>query len=1044
MDLSYDFTFADLEKQILEGIIKLDNEAERRKKCIVFVPEHNKDKLRSRLNDRVCFHAIDEEKDCMDSMENSSTSNLSAENILESDHFRGVNFLYFNDEEEDKTNDRNGSSSDRLSSQFYSIVRKLIDENMAATEEVPNDPLYKEALQHWTFAIDSRETFTGRDEIIDKVKQYIIGDTERVLVIRGSPGQGKSSVIAESAMHVNEWLYSECMDIKSTVILRLCGKTPQSSNIRQLLKGICHQIAHTNQKSRLEVPEKWSDVKQYFKDITKRDEQRGLVVIFLDALENLSQADKSHSLDWLPNKIANNMKIIVSVNSKNCKISENIATIVDVKEYHLNVDNTDPDLCLNLVTDVLNERGRSLTHEQWQTINNCFSHCTSLLFAKLIADQASMCKSFDDIYTPHIYNTVSSCISYIFDHLEMKHGQTVIRQSLGYLTASASGISDVELEHCLSIDDEVLNSVLLCNHPCTVHHFPPYIWARIRNDLEHYLIDHEAHETTVTFWLYKPFEEFASRRYLNDPDTTKIMHSTLADYYNGKWSGSRSKVYELGKDQGENTQYSRTSAARHVPRQPLRYTTNGETADRCNLRKLIKLPYHLQQSGRIEELLQNVFFNFDWLHAVISATSVQQLLALLVTYEHPEVRYIAQSIDMAKETLNSNANLLGLELSGRLLPLCKDCPHIRLLINQCDLSAMKNCPLVPNWQLDKAPGGPKLYSQLLENANQEGIILVEGTQSLLVATKPVSCTQCKFWDISLGEQRPSLALPSGKVYFTPDGSLIVMFKSFRYVSIYRTLSGNLCGVVEYGPGKPKHVTLTNRYLAFSTENTVSPTIIDIQARMVLHTFNYQSNVLSISKDDQKLIFSTDGRMLLYDLPLMDRKCAVQTNDEPLKILFVTDNNHFYVMSRSRQVTSFKFHPLKKTISSKAITRSLEIRDIQMSNSGKMLLVEAARELQIFNINTDGLKFTLGKLPDEVHVEPKSTFIGAGFSPDDTKLISSRHIYVCIWNTSDGQLMRILSSFQSTTRLFVPHRTSKIVTFTDDCEMHVSLHLKIQL
>ena len=41
-------------------------------------------------------------------------------------------------------------------------------------------------------------------------------------------------------------------------------------------------------------------------------EFRGLVIIFLDGLDQLSADDGAHILDWIPAKISNNVKLILS------------------------------------------------------------------------------------------------------------------------------------------------------------------------------------------------------------------------------------------------------------------------------------------------------------------------------------------------------------------------------------------------------------------------------------------------------------------------------------------------------------------------------------------------------------------------------------------------------------------------------------------------------------------------------------------------------------------------------------------------------------
>jgi len=50
---------------------------------------------------------------------------------------------------------------------------------------------------------------------------------------------------------------------------------------------------------------------------------------------------------------------------------------------------------------------------------------------------------------------VSGIINRLFDRLELYHGLIFVRHALSYLTASKNGLSDMEMEDLLSLDDRV-------------------------------------------------------------------------------------------------------------------------------------------------------------------------------------------------------------------------------------------------------------------------------------------------------------------------------------------------------------------------------------------------------------------------------------------------------------------------------------------------------------------------------------------------------------------------------------------------------------
>ena len=55
---------------------------------------------------------------------------------------------------------------------------------------------------------------------------------------------------------------------------------------------------------------------------------------------------------------------------------------------------------------------------------------------------------------------MTDVINNLFDRVEKYHGKTFTCHALSYLTASKSGLSDVEMEDVLSLDDEVSNSII--------------------------------------------------------------------------------------------------------------------------------------------------------------------------------------------------------------------------------------------------------------------------------------------------------------------------------------------------------------------------------------------------------------------------------------------------------------------------------------------------------------------------------------------------------------------------------------------------------
>ena len=69
------------------------------------------------------------------------------------------------------------------------------------------------------------------------------------------------------------------------------------------------QVAFVAGRSRREVPDDYKSLKLYFTDLLQRGEVPGLLVLLLDSLDQLSASNGAHKLDWLPARLAPNVKV---------------------------------------------------------------------------------------------------------------------------------------------------------------------------------------------------------------------------------------------------------------------------------------------------------------------------------------------------------------------------------------------------------------------------------------------------------------------------------------------------------------------------------------------------------------------------------------------------------------------------------------------------------------------------------------------------------------------------------------------------------------
>ena len=98
-----------------------------------------------------------------------------------------------------------------------------------------------------------------------------------------------------------------------------------------MIKSFCHQICYTTDNYRHHIPDDYASVKKHFVHSMQKGEFQGLLVILIDGLNHLSPDDDCFRLDWLPTKIAPNVKIIVSTTNyvENMCVLEQVSTAAE-------------------------------------------------------------------------------------------------------------------------------------------------------------------------------------------------------------------------------------------------------------------------------------------------------------------------------------------------------------------------------------------------------------------------------------------------------------------------------------------------------------------------------------------------------------------------------------------------------------------------------------------------------------------------------------------------------------------------------------------
>jgi hypothetical protein len=183
------------------------------------------------------------------------------------------------------------------------------------------------------------------------------------------------------------------------------------------------------------------------------------LMLFLDSLDQLSDAHRGRNLAWLPTELPAHCRLVVSTLPEEGGCFHALQQRLPSEAVFVHV----PTLTLEHAREILSEwcqqHKRKLTEPQLNCILDNFKACPLPLWLKLAFDKSKRWRSWTDPADIQLASDVPGLIASIFERLERAHGQVLVRQALGYLTAAKHGVTGAQMSDLLSLDDEVLDDV---------------------------------------------------------------------------------------------------------------------------------------------------------------------------------------------------------------------------------------------------------------------------------------------------------------------------------------------------------------------------------------------------------------------------------------------------------------------------------------------------------------------------------------------------------------------------------------------------------
>ncbi|KAK0684069.1 NWD2 protein, partial [Pygoscelis papua] len=938
-----------------------------------------------------------------------------------------------------------------LGKQFYEDMIDIIQATVQQKFDTETDLLYDEVLQHSSLCKTYSTFYEYRCEALNIVHKYVLPSKIghiNPLIIYGGPCTGKTLLLAEVAKKSYSWLQEEMgPDSDPVVVIRFLGSTETSTDLKNILQSICEQLAVNYRCLVQSYPKKIHDLRDLFINLLNESSFHRPLVIIFDALEQLTDSDDGRKLWWLPIHLPRSVRIILSTLPNKHGILQKLRCLIHEEDNYIELTARDRKMCSQVLKHQLLRVKRKVTSGQQIYVNEAFSKCTLPMFVNLTFREVRNWRSHKDVDESSLCVTVHESIEQLFWSLENKCGSRLLSRALGYITMSKSGLSEMELEDILALDNSVmyeLNESVRESNPLRI----PYIYiARLKEGLQGYLIERQVKNVTLLLWANRHLQLIAQKLYLHSEEDLHEMHTVMADYFLGVWSGGRRKPFysndqylngcpdhdSRGLNGDEKHCMDQAAFDRQAPDQPWVFQCNPLEPDIffINHRKMTELIHHLTRCGRTDDLLYGVIMNFSWLYTMIRIGQFDKALSdieLAYTYsQEKELKFLASTLRSIKFKVVKYPGSLSAELQQRLLPVVSSLPKLRHLLLECDKDGPKYCSIVPLHSSMDVTYSPERLPLSSSCMHVTDILPTFNPSTIIAALENGSIST---WDVETRQLLRQITTAPSVILgmkLTSDEKYLVVATTKNTLLIYDNVNSCLLSEVEIKGSKHCGIgggssfingfTLSVNHALAWLEASKDVTVIDLLYGWPLYHFHcwYEVTCVQCSPDG---VYAFCGQYLntatIFHLGSGEKLATVTSEFSGgfVKFLLILDTAQEMVMvdnegSLSVWNTEEIANP-QLTDDFDCKREDSEVVSIELSEDQSAILICKALSIELLDTR-------VWKVAEKFRAKHNERFISAVLSKNGNCIIASMEntSAIFVWRRDTGQCMASLQEISGT-------------------------------
>lgn len=362
---------------------------------------------------------------------------------------------------------------ERVKNDLIKAIEEQYKERIEALSKKQEEkPLEAELDLHESFVENRTRLFVGRTELLDKLNEYVESDSNKILAVYGTPGCGKSALLAKFYRDYKE---SSITNPDVLFIPHFIGASSNSTTIYNLLRRFCEEIFNSSLKEMMddelsqttndedrtkineeyEIPYEVHKLTETFENFINKTKQKAIILI--DGLNQLDESNDAHELSWLPSQLPETVKIIASTLSG--KTEEALQRKTEEKLLVTPLTDKEKEEIVrglpSLFAKSLDDKLVNILLQRKETENP--------LYLKVAMDELRVFGSFEKLEDK--INSLPSNVTDLFEavikRLEEENGEELVEKLFCLLECSRYGLTQTELEELLDEDKDKIHRIIL-------------------------------------------------------------------------------------------------------------------------------------------------------------------------------------------------------------------------------------------------------------------------------------------------------------------------------------------------------------------------------------------------------------------------------------------------------------------------------------------------------------------------------------------------------------------------------------------------------